>query len=211
MADAELRPRAEELVTPAPRAMHQLAVWALYDRIKPYVARHGLGVVGSSPADLDLLSGQLVQPDLFVIAPLPRGREVAWSDFGIPLLVVEVLSPSTAFADRNRKRNRYQKAGIPEYWIVDADARLIERWKPHDELPEILSERLVWQPSPELPRSSWTCRSTSGRSGEIRNSMSPNVLISAFIALSSSKLVIWIVRWGEDFPRLVTAYAGVRR
>jgi Uma2 family endonuclease len=46
------------------------------------------------------------------------------------------------------KRRRYQRAGIPEYWIVDLDARLVERWRPGDERPEILSDRLVWQPDP---------------------------------------------------------------
>ena len=35
-----------------------------------------------------------------------------------------------------------------EYWIVDLDARLIERWRPDDERPEILTGRLVWHPAP---------------------------------------------------------------
>jgi Uma2 family endonuclease len=39
----------------------------------------------------------------------------------------------------------YQAAGIPEYWIVDLDARLVERWTPADERPEILRERLGWR------------------------------------------------------------------
>ena len=141
----------ELLVTPAPRPLHQLAVWALYNRIESFVGRHRLGVAGMSPADLDLKSGQLLQPDLFVVGPLPPGPEVAWSDFGVPLLVVEVLSPSTAFADRNRKRIRYQKSGIPEYWIIDTDARLIERWRPDDDRPEILTERIAWQPRQDVP------------------------------------------------------------
>ena len=28
----------------------------------------------------------------------------------------------------------------------DTDARLIERWQPNDDTPEVLSERLRWQP-----------------------------------------------------------------
>ena len=31
---------------------------------------------------------------------------------------MEILSPSTAKADRLVKLNRYQQAGVPEYWIV---------------------------------------------------------------------------------------------
>lgn len=136
----------ELLVSPSPRGIHQRAVWALYDRIKPYVRSRHLGVTGCSPADLDLRSGQLLQPDLFVV-PLVDGKEpLEWPEFGIPLLVVEVLSPSTAIYDRNRKRKKYQQARAGEYWIVDTDARLIERWKAEDERPEILAERIEWWP-----------------------------------------------------------------
>ena len=38
--------------------------------------------------------------------------------FGAPTVVMEILSPSTAKADRILKLNKYQQAGIPEYWIV---------------------------------------------------------------------------------------------
>jgi Uma2 family endonuclease len=61
-----------------------------------------------------------------------------------------VLSPSTARADRTIKRRRYQRAGVPEYWIVDPDARTVERWRPDDERPEVLSETIAWRPSPDV-------------------------------------------------------------
>jgi len=61
---------------------------------------------------------------------------------------VEVLSPTTARYDRQLKRRRYQRARIAEYWIVDLDARLIERWHPEDDRPEMASDRLVWTPDP---------------------------------------------------------------
>lgn len=57
-----------------------------------------------------------------------------------------MLSPSTARADRTTKRRRFQRAGIPEYWIVDMDARVIERWRPRDRRPEVLAETISWQP-----------------------------------------------------------------
>ncbi|MGH7627268.1 MAG: Uma2 family endonuclease, partial [Gemmatimonadaceae bacterium] len=49
---------------------------------------------------------------------------------------------------RQLKRRRYQRAGIPEYWIVDLDSRLIERWRPDDARPEVLTDRLIWEPVP---------------------------------------------------------------
>jgi len=44
------------------------------------------------------------------------------------------------------KRRRYRRAA-DAYWIVDPDARLIERWLPDDERPQILTESISWQPA----------------------------------------------------------------
>lgn len=141
----------ELLVSPSPRARHQFAVSAFNDRIKAYCRAHRLGAVLFSPADLDLRSGQLLQPDLFMIAT-PDGRPFGeWPDAGIPALVVEVLSPSTARFDRVTKRRRYQRSGVAIYWIVDVDARLVEVWRPTDDSPSIIDEQLEWQPDPALP------------------------------------------------------------
>jgi Uma2 family endonuclease len=62
------------------------------------------------------------------------------------LLAVEVLSPSSGRYDRVTKRPHYQRH-VPEYWIVDLDARLFERWRAGDERPEILTETLEWTPA----------------------------------------------------------------
>jgi Uma2 family endonuclease len=141
----------ELLVSPAPSLIHQRAVRAFYRRIDPYVETHRLGCTLLAPADIEFDDRTLVQPDLFV-APLVRGRRPRqWTEVRTLLLAVEVLSPTTARADRQIKRGRYQRHGVPEYWIVDLDARLVERWRPTDERPEILAERLVWHPSPDLP------------------------------------------------------------
>src|SRR5205823_894182 len=57
-------------------------------------------------------------------------------------------APSSARADRQAKRRLYQEEGVPEYWIVDLDARVVERWRPGDERPEIVAATLTWQPDP---------------------------------------------------------------
>ena len=44
-------------------------------------------------------------------------------------------------------RRLFQELGVPEYWIVDADARVIERWRPSDERPEICATSIAWRPS----------------------------------------------------------------
>src|ERR1044071_9667149 len=86
----------ELLVTPDPRWIHQEAVLALYRRIHPFVAKHRLGWVMVSPADLDLRRGQWVQPDLFVVPLVGARRPRDWSECEVPILIVEASSPSTA-------------------------------------------------------------------------------------------------------------------
>lgn len=135
----------ELLVTPAPSGPHQVALMLLFEAIAPFVRAQGLGVTLWSPADLSLGGDQLSQPDLFVMPYLPPDRE--WSHFPSPTLVIEVLSPSTARFDRIIKRRRFQRADIPEYWVVDLDARAVERWRSVDERPEVLDERLIWHPA----------------------------------------------------------------
>jgi Uma2 family endonuclease len=142
----------ELLVTPAPRLIHEVALKELLrDHVDPYVERHRLGIAFAARADIELDPHTLVQPDLFV-APLVEGRRPReWSDIASLLLVVEVLSPSTARYNRFTKRRYYQRFGVPEYWIVDVDARAIELWRPGEDRPEMLDQELAWRPKAELP------------------------------------------------------------
>jgi Uma2 family endonuclease len=137
----------ELVVTPAPRGSHQVVVNELGRLI--YGALEGTPFhVLHSPADLSLGDDEVLQPDLFVYRTAGGGRLRDWSDIAELVLVIEVLSPSTARYDRGLKRRRYQRAGVPEYWIVDVDAALVERWRPGDDRPEIAAGLLVWGPEP---------------------------------------------------------------
>ena len=44
---------------------------------------------------------------------------------GPPSLVIEVVSPSTNTRDRVVKRDIYARHGVPEFWVVDPDARKV--------------------------------------------------------------------------------------
>jgi Uma2 family endonuclease len=139
----------ELFVTPAPSWDHQGVVGRLHLLLAPYVEAHGLGWAMLSPADIEFSPRRLVQPDLFVV-PTAERRPRDWRDVKTLLLAVEVLSPGTARADRLRKRVIYQEQRVPEYWIVDPDARVVERWRPDDERPEILAGVLRWQPRDDV-------------------------------------------------------------
>lgn len=141
----------ELFVTPAPSWDHQEAAAELFTRLREYLRSTGTGHAMIAPADVEFDAERMVEPDVFVV-PLVEGRRPhRWEEAGRLLLAVEILSPSTARADRQVKRRLYQQQGVPEYWIVDVDARLIERWRPEDTRPEILDQQLTWQPDPAAP------------------------------------------------------------
>jgi Uma2 family endonuclease len=136
----------ELLVSPSPRLPHQSMVTALWRELDAFARAKGVGAAFAAPGDLELDTFTLVQPDVFVLPLVDGRRPRTVEEMGFPLLFVEVLSPSTARYDRIVKRGRYQRYGV-EYWIVDLEARLVERWTPHADRPEILTTSITWQPA----------------------------------------------------------------
>jgi Uma2 family endonuclease len=136
----------ELLVTPAPRALHQLVLGRLWAALWAYLERNPVGLLLSSPADLSWELDVLVQPDLFVVE-IEEGRTLEWARMQTLLLAVEVLSPSTARYDRFTKRRLYQEVGVGQYWIVDPEARSVEVSTPRDTFPVTEEARLVWHPA----------------------------------------------------------------
>jgi len=139
------------VVTPAPEYPHQALLGAFAFAIRRQLEGNPTFALLSSPADIILGPHTLVQPDLFVIRKSPQQTIKRWRDVGVPVLAIEFLSAGTAARDRGAKRRIYQRAGVAEYWIVDLDARLVERWRPEDVRPEILSGELAWK-APDAAR-----------------------------------------------------------
>ena len=103
-------------VTPAPNVRHQDCVGALYVLLR--AARRPEHKVIMAPFDVRFSEMTVVEPDVLVTTRVdvtPSRLEVA------PLLVVEVLSPSTRHIDLGTKRLVYEAAGVPAYWLVDPD------------------------------------------------------------------------------------------
>jgi Uma2 family endonuclease len=136
----------ELLVTPAPWLWHQEVAGRLYEELRAYLRSQPVGHVLASPADISWSSDTLVQPDIFV-ADLAEVRTLDWSKVKQLLLAIEVLSPTTARYDRFTKRRLYQEVGVPVYWIVDPDEKLVEVWTPDDALPVTNSRTVTWHPA----------------------------------------------------------------
>jgi len=140
----------ELFVTPSPNQPHQGALGELYYLLRTYLTPFkDYGRAFFAPADIIWSNEDYVQPDLFVVP----AKEVTgnWRDCQNLLLAVEVVSPSSARADRVKKRQLYQERGVATYWVVDVNARLVEVWLPNDERPEIVTDTLRWRVTPGAP------------------------------------------------------------
>jgi Uma2 family endonuclease len=138
----------ELLVTPSPSGPHQFAVALMLELLRAYLAGEpGVGEALTSPADVMLEDGTTVGPDVFVVPPAEANRILHEMPVRELVLAVEVLSPGDRSGDRSRKRRLYQRH-VPEYWIVDTSARVIEAWRPGAATAVVHRERLEWQPPP---------------------------------------------------------------
>ena len=111
-------------VTPSPNPVHQRVSRQLLLPLQSYFDDRSIGEVFYAPIDLILTNQDVFVPDLVVVSRpqsiTKRGIE------GAPLLVVEILSPSTRKRDRGLKARRYAELGVEHYWIVDPENRHIE-------------------------------------------------------------------------------------
>ncbi len=137
-------------VTPAPSWRHQDVQGILWRRLQDYLDVHRLGRAIGAPADIVFSPRRLLQPDLFVVPDVDGRPPERWEEVRRLLLAIEILSPSTARHDRHTKRGIYMSESVDEYWIVDAEARVIERWRQGESRPEVCAETLEWRPVADL-------------------------------------------------------------
>lgn len=104
------------LVTPAPNIGHQTCVVSLVVLLHAACLPEHKVIV--APFDVRFSATTVLEPDVLVT----RRSEVGEARLERPpLLVVEVLSPSTRRIDLGTKRLAYEGAGVPAYWLVDPD------------------------------------------------------------------------------------------
>ncbi|MCS6860868.1 MAG: Uma2 family endonuclease [Abditibacteriales bacterium] len=114
-----------------PTDSHQFAVGRLFIALSLFVQQHHLGHVRVAPLRVRLWEGKIREPDVVFLKREHENRkgEEYW---GVPDLVVEVISPRTEHSsgtektDRKDKFKEYEQAGVSEYWLVDPQSRTIE-------------------------------------------------------------------------------------
>lgn len=113
------------IMTPSPTTRHQRIILKLSRLLIDHTSLLNLGEVIVAPMDVRLWEGTVRQPDIVFMnnEHLDRITEEMW---GVPDLVMEILSEGTTKVDKGDKYLEYQKAGILEYWIVDPFKQVID-------------------------------------------------------------------------------------
>ncbi|MEM6963549.1 MAG: Uma2 family endonuclease [Bacteroidota bacterium] len=108
-------------MSPPPIRKHQRIIYALANLVTDSLENCApCEVLGELDWIID--DNTVVRPDLFIDC------EKSDDDFlrNTPVLIVEVLSPSTAVNDRNLKYELYEKQGVKYYLIIDPIGEQVE-------------------------------------------------------------------------------------
>ena len=115
---------------PAPSRLHQEVVGELYRQIANSLQGKRARVY-AAPLDVRLpkyggaddQNDTVIQPDVIIVSELHKLDDRGMR--GAPEWVAEVLSPSTAIYDRTTKLRAFERAGVPEVWLIDPTDRTV--------------------------------------------------------------------------------------
>ena len=114
------------VMTPAPALYHQEISGRLFVKLHEFIKEKDLGYIYYAPVDVYLTAENVYQPDILFIrknrSDIIKKRRI----MGPPDIVIEILSPSTAYYDLREKFKVYEQCGVQEYWIIDHRAKKIE-------------------------------------------------------------------------------------
>lgn len=111
-------------MSPAPAIIHQKISGSLHSIFKEALKKSCAKCAVYLPIDWKINEKTVVQPDLLILCKEVSKGQI-YLDFP-PALVVEILSPSTAYKDRHEKFELYEQEGVKYYLIVDPQFNKIE-------------------------------------------------------------------------------------
>ncbi|MEW9676291.1 Uma2 family endonuclease [Lentibacillus sp. L22] len=65
----------------------------------------------------------IFEPDITIVCDTSKLDDAGCK--GTPDMLVEIISPSTARRDKIMKFNKYEQAGVKEYWIVEPKEKIV--------------------------------------------------------------------------------------
>lgn len=115
----------ELIMAPSPKEAHQATQGDLGAPMLLFVRENDLGKVYFAPFDVVLSETDTVQPDLLFVSKDRLHIVTEDNVQGVPDLVVEIRSASTARRDWTYKKDLYAHHGVKEYWLVDPEAATV--------------------------------------------------------------------------------------
>ena len=112
------------VVMQAPTLRHQRMVTLFIGRLFAFLEGKNCEVFTSPGVHLFEKEATIFLPDIVVVCD--KSKFGIRSVEGAPDFVIEILSPSTKRMDRKLKFDKYLKAGVKEYWIVDPEHNRVE-------------------------------------------------------------------------------------
>ncbi|MFQ5602663.1 MAG: Uma2 family endonuclease [bacterium] len=113
-------------MVPAPSTYHQDVSGNLEFAIRKFLEANPLGKFYDAPVDVVLSEEIVIQPDLLFIR-YENSKIITEKNISGALdLVVEILSPASAYYDLIEKKEIYEQFGVQEYWIVDPKKQWVE-------------------------------------------------------------------------------------
>lgn len=109
----------EVIVFMPPAKRHQLVFGLLFGVIERFIGLFDLGILLSAPFEMRVSNRASYEPDLLFLARDHVDRLTDLRLLGPADLAIEIRSDSTAIYDEQAKFLGYERAGIPEYWMID--------------------------------------------------------------------------------------------
>ena len=114
-------------MTTAPHSFHQWIIRRLERFIGIPAEDAGLAYCFPAPVGVIMPGCDPVQPDYVVVLQSRTDLFRNGRIYGVPDLIIEVLSPGTRAYDERVKLAAYAAAGVPEYAMVDPETRQVRR------------------------------------------------------------------------------------
>jgi Uma2 family endonuclease len=116
-------------MTTAPSNFHQWIIKYLYKALGAPAEEQELAEAAWSPIGVLMPGCDPVQPDFILIRRENLGIVHDARVYGVPDLIVEVLSPGSRAFDEDLKLEAYANAGVPEYAVIDPKARVLRYYQ----------------------------------------------------------------------------------
>jgi Uma2 family endonuclease len=119
-------------MSPQPVRAHQWINGSLFTEFNKALKKACKECKAYPPLDWKINAKTIIQPDLLIVC---KKIEKKFLDF-TPILVAEILSPSTALKDRNVKKQIYQTQGVKYFLILNPQTK-------KNEIYELVNEEYI--------------------------------------------------------------------